>query len=414
MAVDEAGLNEAAIVCAPGGVGWDEDIGRFGALVKMLRLGGMASLAGLPLPDPKKDGFDAAVKKMFYAASEQRASQSLVPTQGTETADGEPEADNDEADAGSPLLELEQQLLPARPAPPPAPQPPTSVRQVDGRDVSPEPFGPGSSLYYPVYLTPEREQGLLKWCCDGVRFQIYNCGGPRRVKGGEPRLKAPKAEFYLLDERGRRPHYKWAQLNDFDHAGEPMPPIMKALCAQLNTDFGLEDDDRFNHCLIICNEQSGSDKDAHCAPPHADKIQKGFFVDVSLGYPREFQLIDAKSDKVAASQKLASGSLAYIAADDNGRLVQGSKRDTGESKVQGTRYKHAVPVDTDQPRDQPRFSIVFRPITDHPKGAKCGEHFAEVNETKAARVRPDGDLWREYVPLCRGGTGAAPAPAPQE
>ena len=81
MAVDEAGLNEAAIERMPGGVGWDDDMGRFGALVKMLRLGGMASLAGLPLPDPKKDGFDAAVEKMFHAASEQRASQSLVPAQ---------------------------------------------------------------------------------------------------------------------------------------------------------------------------------------------------------------------------------------------------------------------------------------------------------------------------------------------
>ena len=81
MAVDEAGLNEAAIERTPGGVGWDEDMGRFKALVKMVRLGGTASLAGLPLPDPKEDGFDAAVKKMFHAASEQRASQSLVPAQ---------------------------------------------------------------------------------------------------------------------------------------------------------------------------------------------------------------------------------------------------------------------------------------------------------------------------------------------
>ena len=270
-------------------------------------------------------------------------------------------------------------------------------------------FGKGTSLYCARYLTPEREEELLTWCKDEVRFQIFNCTSQQRVVGGEPRLKAPNAEFYLLDSYGRRPHYKWTQLNVFDHAGDPMPPILKALCEQLNSDLGLRGADRFNHCLIICNEQSGCDKNAHCAPPHADKIQKGFFVDVSLGYPREFQLIDAKSDDVAASQKLASGSLAYITADDNGRLVQGRKRVKGEPKVQGTRYKHAVPVDTDQPLDQPRFSLVFRPITDHPtKGAKRGEHLAKVNEAKAARVRPGGDLWREYNPLCRGGTGADP------
>ena len=60
-------------------------------------------------------------------------------------------------------------------------------------------------------------------------------------------------------------------------------------------------------------------------------------------------------------------------------------------KEQGTRYYHAVPVDPDQPRDQPRFSLVFRPITDHPKGAKSGEHLAVVDEAKATRVRPGGD-----------------------
>ena len=124
MAVDEAGLNEAAIERTPGGVGWDEDMGRFGALVKMLRLGGMASLAGLPLPDPKKDGFDAAVKKMFHAATGQRAPRPLLPVQGTETADDESEARDGEADAGLPRLQTPQ-LLPARPAPPPAPQPPS-------------------------------------------------------------------------------------------------------------------------------------------------------------------------------------------------------------------------------------------------------------------------------------------------
>ena len=145
MAVDEAGLKEAAIERAPGGVGWDEDMGRFGALVKMLRLGGMASLAGLPLPDPKKDGFDAAVKKMFHAATGQRAPRPLLPVQGTETADDESEARDGEADAGLPRLQtpqlqepapqLQQQqraLLPAQPAPPQALQPPAPPSSSSG------------------------------------------------------------------------------------------------------------------------------------------------------------------------------------------------------------------------------------------------------------------------------------------
>ena len=199
-------------------------------------------------------------------------------------------------------------------------------------------------------------------------------------------------------------------MNDFDHAGQEMPPILQDLCDQLNADFGLTGDNRFNHCLILCNEQSGAGPDAHGSPSHADKIQNGFFVDISLGYARAFQLLDANTKKVVASQRLASGSLTYISAEDNGRLEQGSKPVKGVSKVVGTRYKHCVNVDPDQPPDQPRFPIVFRAITDHPKGQKCGEHLARVNETKAARVRPGGDLWREYIPLCRGGNGAEPQP----
>ena len=275
-----------------------------------------------------------------------------------------------------------------------------------GAALASNPFGPGTSRYCERYLPHEMEANLLAWCSIEVRFQIFQCTSPRRITGGEARLKAPKAEFYLLDAAGRRPHYKWAQLNKFDHTGEPMPQILQELCEKLNTDLNLDGDDRFNHCLIICNEQSGDGPDAHCAPPHADKIQKGFFADISLGYPRTLQLIDASTKKVVASQLLASGSLAFITAEDNGQFVQGRKRAKGDAKVQGTRCLHAVPKDPQQPRAQPRFSIVFRPITDHPKGAKCGEHLAVVDEAKATRVRPGGDLWREYIPLCRGGDGA--------
>ena len=111
MAVDEAGLEQAAIVRAPGGVGWDDDMGRFGALVKTLRLCGVASLAGLPLPDPKHTRFDAMVKQMFDAATEQSAQLPLVPAQ-----DAEPAALG--TAAGSPPLQLQQQApAPQLPAP---------------------------------------------------------------------------------------------------------------------------------------------------------------------------------------------------------------------------------------------------------------------------------------------------------
>jgi hypothetical protein len=280
-------------------------------------------------------------------------------------------------------------------------------------------FGPernNPSLYWGRYLSPEPEQQLIAFCRDEVRYQIYRCTSMKQIKGGERRLIAPKAEFYLLDGEGRRPHYKWTQVNDFDHAGLLMPPILAAFCEQFNTHFGLTGDNRLNHCIIIGNEGTPTDDavpadddavptdhDAvsHHAPGHADKIQKGFFLDLSLGHPRVMNLLDAQSKTVVASQKLASGSLAFISPGDNGRLVQGKQRAKGESKVEGTRYLHQVPREPNQSLDQPRFSLVFRPITDHPTGSKCGEHLAKVDEEKAARVRPGGDLWEEYIPRFR-------------
>ena len=53
-------------------------------------------------------------------------------------------------------------------------------------------FGKGTSLYCARYLTPEREEELLTWCKDDVRFQIFNCTSQQRVVGGEPRLKAAR------------------------------------------------------------------------------------------------------------------------------------------------------------------------------------------------------------------------------
>ena len=51
---------------------------------------------------------------------------------------------------------------------------------------------------------PEHESQLLAWCRDEVRFQIYQCATVRRITGGEPRLKEPKAGFFTL-ARAQRP-----------------------------------------------------------------------------------------------------------------------------------------------------------------------------------------------------------------
>ena len=112
--MDEAGLERAATECAPGDVGWDDNVGRFKALVKQLRLGGETTLHGQPLPNPQKEGFDAAVETMFHAASEQSAQLPLVPARDAEAAALG-------TAAGSPPLQLQLQHRAPAPAPP-APQ----------------------------------------------------------------------------------------------------------------------------------------------------------------------------------------------------------------------------------------------------------------------------------------------------
>ena len=261
----------------------------------------------------------------------------------------------------------------------PAPPPPPPQQQL----------GLGTSRYYPSWLSSVQHSTLLAFCRDEVRYQHYLA--VQRPYGLQPRYKAPKAEYYVVCADGRRPIYKWTQGVDFYPAGQPMPPILLGILNRLNDEFHLAGSERLNHCLIIINEQSGNGKDAHQAPPHADKHRTGRFFDISLGYAREFQLLTKDDNQVVASQRLESGSLAAISVEDNGH---GPRCEDGK-------YLHSVPPDFHQPADQPRFSIVFRAITDHPDGKRTGEHFADLNPAAAARVQPGGDLWDEYVPLYR-------------
>jgi hypothetical protein len=222
-----------------------------------------------------------------------------------------------------------------------------------------------------------------------VRYQLYQAIAP--YQGAVWRQKAPKAEFYVPSAYGLRPVYKWSQTRDFFHAGLPVSPILQKLLDKLNSDFNLQGENRLNSILIIINEQSGTNSTtAHHAPAHADSIKTGRFFDISLGYEREFQLLTTEQT-IVASTRLASGSLAYISETDNGH----------GPRNEDARYFHAVPIDVNQPLEQPRFSIVARAIVPRSDGKDTSEHFRPVNPEAAARVQPGGDLWQEYTPLYR-------------
>ena len=88
MAVDHRVLDNVADELKPGDVEWDADQGRFKALVEQLRMGDCLEWGGLPLPDPKKPGFDALVEKLFSDIAQQRTSrQPLLPATGGEHTD---------------------------------------------------------------------------------------------------------------------------------------------------------------------------------------------------------------------------------------------------------------------------------------------------------------------------------------
>ena len=281
-------------------------------------------------------------------------------------------------------------------------------RQADGR-VASEPFGPGTSRYFESYLRPEQEQDVLKWCRDDVRFQIYNCTSQQRVKGGEPRLKAPKAEFYRLDERGRRPHYKWTQLNDFDHAGEVMPPILEVLCEQLNTDFGLEGDDRFNHCLIICNEQSKRQERALRAAARRQDPE-GLLRRPLARLPARVSP-DRREERGGGRVAEARIGLARVHHRPRQRPPRAGEP-ARQGRVQGA--GHALPAECRAGGRRPaaRPAALARLPLDHrpPQGGQVRRALCRSRRgqggARAARRRPVARVRA----ACCGGNGAAPAP----
>ena len=266
-------------------------------------------------------------------------------------------------------------------------------------------LGLGSSRYYEEFITPEFEARLLGFCKEDVHFQLYQMNRTKTSTNGRNpggwRHIAPKCEFYLLREDGKRGVYYWKHSNDFYQAGWEMPPILRELCSRFNTAFGLEGADQIDNIMIIVNEggtrvekDGFSEPFAHCAPLHMDKHRRSYFFDLSLGFARELTLTSESSKHecndyiktqqgkqfVIARQRLASASLAAITAEDN------------------KTYKHGVKADPEQPLDQPRFTLVGRSKSDHPTGDLAGEHFAAIDPAAQARVRPGGDLWKEYIP----------------
>jgi hypothetical protein len=258
-----------------------------------------------------------------------------------------------------------------------------------GADPSAPPvitFGEAST-HQDGYLTPKEIERLVAFCGRQL-FQYYVMARTKLA-----RLKAPKVEYWI-SENGERPVYYWKQGKEqgFYHAGWEMPPLLVEMANRQSDELGLEGDRRFNHCIIICNDQPGQ-----YAPPHSDAHETSLFVDFSLGYTRTMEItrnVKKENKHRRNADKEKTGTLVKTL-----QLTSGSRTviDATDNKA----FEHSVLQAPGQPADEPRFSIVFRAIVRRQDTDACGEHFAPIDLTAAASVRPGGTNWHPYVPLLR-------------
>ena len=197
-------------------------------------------------------------------------------------------------------------------------------------------------FYQPTWLSKTRANALLTSLADlDYREYAYRASVLKR---------APKREFFVPFEDGTVPLYRWGQSRSEYVSGKPMSeiPELDAIRQQIM----LETRECCNHCIVI----EYSDGEKHHAPPHHDRQQgvacngardmvagSSFFV-LTLGYARPFQLLD-NDRNVVWEARLSHGSLLQVTAEMN--------RD----------FYHAAPPDPTQPKNRPRYSVIFRTIS---------------------------------------------------
>ena len=77
--------------------------------------------------------------------------------------------------------------------------------------------------------------------------------------------RAPKVEYYIPDEAGERPLYRWGQTEEFWQAGYPMPTKLRAIAEYIYQKTG----EKVNHAIVI----GYFDGTNQFAPPHKDKVR---------------------------------------------------------------------------------------------------------------------------------------------
>jgi hypothetical protein len=95
-----------------------------------------------------------------------------------------------------------------------------------------------AGLEYVEHCLGTKKTEYENWCCklaDDGKFQRYEL-----EPFGNFLMNGPKLEWYICDERGWRPKYKWIQTPRFLQAGYPMTeePLLMALVKMIKDKYG--------------------------------------------------------------------------------------------------------------------------------------------------------------------------------
>ena len=135
-----------------------------------------------------------------------------------------------------------------------------------------------SSAYIPSYLDQSTAKSLLARC-DTLSYTVYQY---EHENGVSPVRRAPKVEFYLTNDAGKRPLYRWGQTQqEFWQAGYPMPADLRAIAERIEKETG----EKVNHAIVI-GYFDGTQGVSVRPGVHTDMSRDGSFFVLSLGARR--------------------------------------------------------------------------------------------------------------------------------
>jgi hypothetical protein len=208
-----------------------------------------------------------------------------------------------------------------------------------------------------------------------------------------PVTERPKLVYGIPESDGGLGIYSWGQVIEEYGRVEPAPAVIKRLVDWMSDHHGLEDDERFNHCMLTLHLNGSCGIPPHNDSAHSKDASKAsenaaMIVDLSLGASRSFFLVpnelknqtclETVQESSIASLKMTHGSFLALEGEWNEKM------------------KHCVPHEVGI--DKPRVSIVFRRVDKrflHPTESK-ERSFKDTEWKQLKRGKEDVQVRRQH------------------